>query len=70
MLHQEPCDEIFGNIRLYANLNTKVVEVLEKPLSFTSENEIDRILRTMEKRITKPLPNLLQIYSIEYMQEE
>jgi hypothetical protein len=33
-------------------------------MSFTSDRDIEKILNTMEKRVTKPVPNLLRIYSI------
>ena len=37
---------------------------MEKCLAFESEEDVDKIIKTMEKRVSKPTPNLLRIYSI------
>jgi hypothetical protein len=46
-----------------------VVEVLEKTLSFWDNPEVEKVMHTMQKRIIKPHPNLLRIYSLEYHEE-
>lgn len=60
-------DDIFGNVNLYENINTGVVEVLEKILSYNNEAEIEKVTKTMEMRITKPHPNLIRVYNIEFI---
>jgi CRISPR/Cas system endoribonuclease Cas6 (RAMP superfamily) len=38
-------------------------------ISFSADTEIEKVVKTMQKRISKPHVNLLRIYSLEFIEE-
>lgn len=60
-------DTVFGSVNLHRNINSGVIEVVEKVLGFNDETENKKAIATMQNRLNKPHPNLIRIYDTEYM---
>lgn len=67
--HSSVKHEIFGQISLFENKNSKRIEIMMKEFSFNQQSENSKLTDTLEERILYPEPNLLNIYSIDSRKE-
>ena len=64
-LLEERTDDMFGQVSVYENKNTKKVEIYIKTLSYSEEQDMNQLVVSLKNRIINPIPNLLSVYHLE-----